>query len=66
MNRCHKLIDKHKDKLTKKEVTTLCNLSIEDYAKGYTVADENSNDEKRNYFKWRISQVCELTNQIIY
>ena len=66
MNGYHEKLENNKLKLSDQEAVNICNKAINDYAAGYDVADREGDDESRSYFEWRIKQVCQLTNNIIY
>ena len=66
MNSYHEKLEDNKDRLCDQEAVNICNKAIRDYATGYDVADREGDGESRSYFKWRIKQVCQLLNEILY
>ena len=66
MNGYHKRLAEDKHRLCDQEAINICNKAINDYAAGYDAADRESNNEKRKYFEWRIKQVCQLIDEILY
>ena len=66
MNEYHKKLESNKNRIGNQEAVNICNKAIRDYAVGYDKADKKGDGESRSYFKWRIQQVCQLLNSIIY
>ena len=66
MNGYHEKLEDNKLRLSDQEVVKLCNLAISDYAAGYDVADREGDGDTRSYFEWRIKQVCQLVDEILY
>ena len=66
MNGYHKRLVKDKHRISDQEAIDICNKAINDYAAGYDLADREGDGDSRSYFEWRIKQVCQLTNNIIY
>ena len=66
MNGYHKRLVEDKHRLCDQEAIDICNKAIRDYAAGYNEADREGDGESRSYFKWRINQVCQLLDEILY
>ena len=66
MNGYHEKLENNKCRLCDQEAIDICNKAINDYANGYDVADREDDGESRSYFEWRIKQVCQLLDEILY
>ena len=66
MNGYHKRLAEDKHRLCDQEAVNICNKAINDYAAGYDAAGREGDDESRSYFEWRIKQVCQLVDEILY
>ena len=66
MNEYHKKLEINKNRIGNQQAVNICNKAINDYAAGYDVADREGDGDTRSYFEWRIKQVCQLLNEILY
>ena len=66
MNEYHKKLESNKNRIGNQQAVRLCNKAINDYSIGYDIADRDGDNESRSYFEWRIKQVCQLVDEILY